>query len=922
MRRSVLLRLTGRLAAAWFVFLGPLSPPAKALIPDHFESPAVHPVEMSADGTRLYVAHTADHRLVVFDLTTAQPTRIAEIQVGIEPVTVRARTASEVWVVNHLSDSISIVDLSLGNVVATLLVGDEPSDVVFAPQHHRAFICISQEDKIRVVDTDDLSLPPVDIPLSMSDPRSLALSPDGETVYVAALDSQNNTTSVSFQAVRTMPGVLPVNPPMRPGLPPPPVTALILKHDGTKWTDEIGRNWNDKIPYQLLDHDVVRISSSTLAVQGAFTGVGTSLFNLAVSPTTGRIFVTNQDAQNEIRFEPNVRGKFLRNSITTIDPGSGTVTSHHLNSHIDYQNPAGNPAERALSLAIPMDVAVSSDGGTVFVTAFGSRKVGVLDSNGNVTRRIVVGDGPCGLALDEARERLYVMNRFTSTLAVVALGPDTVTELPLGFDPTPASIREGRRFLYEGETLSAHGDLACASCHVFGNMDGIAWDLGNPEGDFIRPELPLLLNGFHPMKGPMMTQSLKAMQETGPLHWRGDRPTFLDFNPAFVNLMGRATPIPASDMDLFQEFVFSMRYPPNPNRNLDDTLPPSWNGADPVNGAYLFENVFLGQDLETCQVCHDLPIGTIGRVFNAEKLKESQDVKIPHLRNLYEKTRSEPASQIVRGFGFEKDGTVHDLTLFHSFTDFTFPSESDRLDVQAFLMNFFTGTSSGVGAQWTMDGTNEGAGAERLATLTNMADFDVIGLIAKGRDGADQARGYVYEGAGMWTPDRLAEPPTSTAALVASASAGHEVTFSGVLLGTETRLGIDRDEDGWLDRDELDQGFDPGDPNSHPGRASDSPVLLTASLGPSVWNVGANPASMESRIGFSLGREGALHLDVYDLAGRRVRSLVKDDRHPSGRFESSWDLRDESGRRVGSGTYFVRLESVQGSAQGRVVVLR
>lgn len=911
-----------RFAALLALLPALLCRPAQALIPDHFESAAVHPVEMSADGTRLFVAHTADHRLVIFDLTTAQPSRIEEIQVGIEPVTVRARTASEVWVVNHLSDSISIVDVALGSVVATLLVGDEPTDVVFVPKHHRAFICVSQEDKVRVVDTDDLTLPPVDIPLSMSDPRSLALSPDHETVYVGSLDSQNKTTSVSFQTVRTMPGTLPVNPPMRPELPPPPVTALILKHDGTKWTDEIGRNWNDKVPYQLLDHDVLRISTSTLAIQGAFTGVGTTLFNLAVSPTTGRIFVTNQDAQNEIRFEPNVRGKFLRNSITTIDPSSGTVTSHHLNPHIDYQNAAGNPTERALSLAIPVDVAVSSNGATVFVAAFGSRKVGVLDADGNVTRRIVVGDGPCGLALDEARSRLYVMNRFTSSLAVVALGPDTVTEQPLGFDPTPTNIREGRRFLYDGELSSAHGDLACASCHVFGAMDGIAWDLGNPQGDFIRAELFPIQTGFHPMKGPMMTQSLRAMQNTGPLHWRGDRPTFLDFNPAFVGLMGRAAPLPGSDMDLFQEFVFSIRYPPNPNRELDDTLPPSLNGADPVNGEYLFSNVPLGEDLEDCSVCHAFPLGTIGRVFPADKMKESQDIKIPHLRNLYEKTRSEPAAQVVRGFGFEKDGTVHDLSLFHHFTDFTFPDESDRRDVQAFLMAFFTGTSSGVGAQWTMDGTNEGAGAERLTTLTNLADFDVIGLVAKGRDGADQARGWVYEGAGTWTPDRIAEPATTTASLVAAATAGHEVTFTGVLLGTEVRLGIDRDEDGWLDRDELDQGFDPGNPDSHPGRATDSPMAVSAFTGPTLWNVGANPASMESRIAFALGQEGDAHLNVYDLAGRRVRSLVNDEVHPSGRFEAMWDLRDDSGRRVGSGTYFVRLESVQGNAQGRVMVVR
>ena len=65
---------------------------------------------MTPDGTKLLVAHTADARLVVFDLTAGEtPTIVAEIQVGLEPVTVRARSNTEAWVVNHISDSISIV---------------------------------------------------------------------------------------------------------------------------------------------------------------------------------------------------------------------------------------------------------------------------------------------------------------------------------------------------------------------------------------------------------------------------------------------------------------------------------------------------------------------------------------------------------------------------------------------------------------------------------------------------------------------------------------------------------------------------------------------------------------------------------------------------------------------------------------------
>jgi hypothetical protein len=273
----------------------------------------------------------------------------------------------------------------------------------------------------------------------------------------------------------------------------------------------------------------------------------------------------------------------------------------------------------------------------------------------------------------------------------------------------------------------------------------------------------------------------------------------------------------------------------------------------------------------------------------------------------------------VRGFGFEKDGTVSDLSTFHSFTDFTFDSEADRRDVQAFLMAFFTGTSSGVGAQWTMDGENEGDGAERLQTLMEMADSEVIGLIAKARDGANEMRGWVYEGAGAWRPDRASEPVTSTPIAM---GAGHEVTFTGVLLGTEFRLGIDRDEDGWFDRDELDHGTDPGDPFSNPGQLVGAPQTPLESTRPALWNLRANPAASESQFGFSLTREGMAQLAVFDLAGRRVRSLLSADRHAAGRFETSWNLRDEEGRRVAPGVYFVRLDSLQGDARSRVVVVR
>src|SRR5207245_10971530 len=92
---------------------------------------------------------------------------------------------------------------------------------------------------------------------------------------------------------------------------------------------------------------------------------------------------------------------------------------------------------------------------------------------------------------------------------------------------------------------------------------------------------------FHPMKGPMTTQSLRGMADpAGPMHWRGDRTgggdpggdalaedqAFKKFNPAFVGLLGATRQLSTADMQSYTDFILTVRYPPNPIRALDNTL--------------------------------------------------------------------------------------------------------------------------------------------------------------------------------------------------------------------------------------------------------------------------------------------------------------------------------------------------------------
>ena len=88
-----------------------------------FETGQVRPLALSANGDLLFAANTPHNRLEIFSTGSRGGrgvprqardnalTAVASIPVGLEPIAVAARSQTEVWIVNHLSDSVSIVDI-------------------------------------------------------------------------------------------------------------------------------------------------------------------------------------------------------------------------------------------------------------------------------------------------------------------------------------------------------------------------------------------------------------------------------------------------------------------------------------------------------------------------------------------------------------------------------------------------------------------------------------------------------------------------------------------------------------------------------------------------------------------------------------------------------------------------------------------
>ena len=153
----------------------------------NFESPHVHPVDMTPDAQRLLAVNTPDSRLVVFGVDAmGNMIPLGSVPVGIEPVSVRARTNTEAWVVNSVSDSVSIVDLTTMNVRETVSVGDEPADVVFAGAPQRAFVSVAQQNLVRVMDPLNPQGAATLVAIDAEEPRALAT--DGQRVYAAVFE--------------------------------------------------------------------------------------------------------------------------------------------------------------------------------------------------------------------------------------------------------------------------------------------------------------------------------------------------------------------------------------------------------------------------------------------------------------------------------------------------------------------------------------------------------------------------------------------------------------------------------------------------------------------------------------------------------------------------------------------------------------
>jgi hypothetical protein len=350
---------------------------------------------------------------------------------------------------------------------------------------------------------------------------------------------------------------------------------------------------------------------------------------------------------------------------------------------------------------------------------------------------------------------------------------------------------------------------------------------------------------FHPMKGPFTTQTLRGLQNSGAMHWRGDRSTgeygtdpfsantsFLNFGAAFQTLIGSQNQPSEAQMQTFAEFQLQVLPPPNPVRNLDNSLTATqktgqafYSGSRPsdgVNNALL--DAVVGQASFSCNGCHvlDSSSGFFGTGGNQSFEGLTQIVKIPHLRNAYAKIGmfgnpvvgffqqpdSGPMGNQIRGYGFTGDGSADTIFRFLTAAVFAptsnsgFPQnnpDATRRAVEQSILAFDSDLAPIVGQQVTLTTTNGPAAGPRIDLLKQRAAAPFVSKALNGtvtecdlvvqvvRQG--RIMSFLYDPvANNFIPENKSAPLADAVIRAFAATPGQEVTYTAATPGSGARL--------------------------------------------------------------------------------------------------------------------------------------
>lgn len=493
------------------------APPSASAEVGHpsFLSPHARPIVTLGD--RVFVANTPADTVDVIDAASRKV--VARVNVGVDPVSLALRPGGkELWVANHVSDSVSVIDLDPAaptflQVVATVqdfdprtksTRFDEPVGIAFAGAD-KAYVALSSENEIAVVNASSRKVVKR-LAITAQDPRSIVVR--NGRLYVIPFESNNKT---QLSGGYEIDGDL--------------VTFNAHEHSIANNNVLSLGHVTDVVKHpRVPDRDLYVFDAETDKLLEVVDGLGTLLYGLAVD-SKGNAFIAQTDARNDANGRAGTKkhglaemeNRAFLNRVTRVNFEKGEEGELSRKPvFFDLEPLPPKHPEPGKALATPFAVQVSPDDSTLLLTAAGSDRLVTMDAaSGRILGRVKVGAVPRGIALrsNEAGEpvRAWVLNAVANTVSVVDLSdlaaPKVTATIPL-HDPTHPVFKEGR-IAFNTAEASTTRTFSCASCHPDGHTDQLLWVL----------KTPIVTGGNQIM--PRSTMPVRGLRDTAPFHWDG-----------------------------------------------------------------------------------------------------------------------------------------------------------------------------------------------------------------------------------------------------------------------------------------------------------------------------------------------------------------------------------------------------------------
>ena len=432
-----------------------------------------------------------------------------EIPVGRGPCDVTWIDDNTALVCLHDDDSIAVVvrnDNRL-RLARSCFVGDEPSAIVVSRQLRRAYVPLSGDDEVAVLNldrlmTEDASVPTPERIRVGGIPKTLAISPDQRWLVTCCA-----------------------------------VPCEVFVHDASSLEQMSARKvfdggFNPGVPAITADSQLVLLPS---AINRAFSvTAGMIDIGWVIDNRLSKLPLPDGEPSDQKQLGLDIRGKAVGDAnAVTFSPDGKTIVVTCGGTH------------ELLILDFPSIPWPSGDPGDFLPEP--------LRKDPARFRRIKLGGRPTDVEF-LGEKNVIVANYLSDSIQIVDLETNQIQQtISLGAPAELSLVRRGEVVFYDADR-SLHSWFSCHTCHTDGHTSGQVFDTRNDQS----------------YGTPKLIPTLRGVAETGPWTWHGWQMDLKDaMRRSLIESMNSENPVSQDDVEALAAYLSTLTHPDNPRATSD-----------------------------------------------------------------------------------------------------------------------------------------------------------------------------------------------------------------------------------------------------------------------------------------------------------------------------------------------------------------